>query len=102
MHDLRRGRDRQPTGLLGSRGRAGSVVRGDLATTGRTRRGGRLRDVLVHGAVLRRDARGCRDRKSTRLNSSHMSISYAVCCLKKKKKKYTRLSILQTKKKKNN
>src|SRR5690242_21374991 len=30
------------------------------------------------------------DRKSTRLNSSHMSISYAVFCLKKKKKqKYT-------------
>src|SRR5690242_21193168 len=29
------------------------------------------------------------DRKSTRLNSSHMSISYAVFCLKKKKKKTT-------------
>src|SRR5690242_21158282 len=28
----------------------------------------------------------CVDRKSTRLNSSHMSISYAVFCLKKKKK----------------
>src|SRR5690242_21076920 len=28
------------------------------------------------------------DRKSTRLNSSHMSISYAVFCLKKKKKHY--------------
>src|SRR5690242_21812112 len=28
----------------------------------------------------------CPDRKSTRLNSSHMSISYAVFCLKKKKK----------------
>src|SRR4051812_37753671 len=28
------------------------------------------------------------DRKSTRLNSSHMSISYAVFCLKKKKKKH--------------
>src|SRR5690242_20949391 len=30
---------------------------------------------------------GFQDRKSTRLNSSHMSISYAVFCLKKKKKK---------------
>src|SRR5437868_10518480 len=30
------------------------------------------------------------DRKSTRLNSSHVSISYAVFCLKKKKKKTTR------------
>src|SRR4051812_49565952 len=29
---------------------------------------------------------GILDRKSTRLNSSHMSISYAVFCLKKKKK----------------
>src|SRR5437867_5441666 len=29
-----------------------------------------------------------RDRKSTRLNSSHRTISYAVFCLKKKKKKY--------------
>src|SRR5699024_12374246 len=35
----------------------------------------------------RRGARPCggRDRKSTRLNSSHVSISYAVFCLKKKK-----------------
>src|SRR5436309_11542963 len=30
-------------------------------------------------------ARGARDRKSTRLNSSHVKISYAVFCLKKKK-----------------
>src|SRR3712207_7333631 len=29
-----------------------------------------------------------RDRKSTRLNSSHANISYAVFCLKKKKKDY--------------
>src|SRR2546430_11967422 len=33
--------------------------------------------------------RRTRDRKSTRLNSSHSQISYAVFCLKKKKKKYT-------------
>src|SRR2546430_5082242 len=31
------------------------------------------------------DARRWRDRKSTRLNSSHSQISYAVFCLKKKK-----------------
>src|SRR2546430_4150810 len=30
-----------------------------------------------------------RDRKSTRLNSSHSQISYAVFCLKKKKKKHS-------------
>src|SRR5262245_64649215 len=39
----------------------------------------------------RRDPGGCgpprTDRKSTRLNSSHLGISYAVFCLKKKKKK---------------
>src|SRR5207244_10055531 len=33
---------------------------------------------------------GLGDRKSTRLNSSHQIISYAVFCLKKKKYKYTR------------
>src|SRR5690242_21093044 len=50
------------------------------------------RDDHVGTALLRRleiffwnDARWGRDRKSTRLNSSHMSISYAVFCLKKKK-----------------
>src|SRR2546426_2668787 len=32
-------------------------------------------------------SRCCADRKSTRLNSSHLVISYAVFCLKKKKKK---------------
>src|SRR5258707_14812482 len=35
-------------------------------------------------------AGGRSDRKSTRLNSSHANISYAVFCLKKKKKKKTR------------
>src|SRR2546426_3579034 len=36
---------------------------------------------------LRHAAGGHQDRKSTRLNSSHLVISYAVFCLKKKKKK---------------
>src|SRR5438270_13405115 len=34
---------------------------------------------------LRPCSSSCRDRKSTRLNSSHSQISYAVFCLKKKK-----------------
>src|SRR5436309_9724036 len=34
---------------------------------------------------LRPQRQGLRDRKSTRLNSSHVKISYAVFCLKKKK-----------------
>src|SRR6266480_6679392 len=40
------------------------------------------------------------DRKSTRLNSSHMSISYAVFCLKKKKKTHYHLYFTKKKKKK--
>src|SRR2546427_4179019 len=40
----------------------------------------------VHGAEHRRRRRCSADRKSTRLNSSHSQISYAVFCLKKKKK----------------
>src|SRR5947209_9344381 len=43
-----------------------------------------LRGVGDHTAVDRDDGQ---DRKSTRLNSSHANISYAVFCLKKKKKK---------------
>src|SRR3712207_6865143 len=47
---------------------------------------GRLRDggpVYHHGAFSEQQA--LQDRKSTRLNSSHANISYAVFCLKKKK-----------------
>src|SRR5690242_21501513 len=45
-------------------------------------RAGEHGPVAAHGAEPARGA--ARDRKSTRLNSSHMSISYAVFCLKKK------------------
>src|SRR5438128_7298754 len=44
-------------------------------------RGGRAPNLQVAGR------RGPQDRKSTRLNSSHGSISYAVFCLKKKTEK---------------
>src|SRR3712207_8243802 len=53
--------------------------------------GGELRLPLRHGEHVgaRADGGGAsggdRDRKSTRLNSSHANISYAVFCLKKKK-----------------
>src|SRR2546430_6681486 len=62
--------------------------------------------IVLHRAILREQRRGdqvdprvgglrrqdggdqqLEDRKSTRLNSSHSQISYAVFCLKKKKKK---------------
>src|SRR5437667_7118779 len=44
-------------------------------------------DLLL--TIMIRDVSTTLDRKSTRLNSSHITISYAVFCLKKKKKKYT-------------
>src|SRR5256885_13164281 len=40
--------------------------------------------LLGDGAGVRSQARNIIDRKSTRLNSSHLVISYAVFCLKKK------------------
>src|SRR3712207_8700011 len=57
------------------------------------RKGG-LRALLQHhpwilGLRYGAQGRRCgRDRKSTRLNSSHANISYAVFCLKKKKHTY--------------
>src|SRR5687768_18332653 len=49
--------------------------------------------VRVPSPPCRRRARSA-DRKSTRLNSSHGYISYAVFCLKKKKQKILRTSSL--------
>src|SRR5688572_32488712 len=51
-------------------------------------RGARAR-VHLPRAARRLRARHAVDRKSTRLNSSHSQISYAVFCLKKKKNKKT-------------
>src|SRR5690349_22587892 len=49
------------------------------------RGGGRRDDARGDGRQLLAGGLGCgRDRKSTRLNSSHVEISYAVFCLKKK------------------
>src|SRR2546430_4878408 len=49
-----------------------------------------LREFGNVGLVVEvtKDIWGWRDRKSTRLNSSHSQISYAVFCLKKKKNKH--------------
>src|SRR5207248_6007716 len=49
--------------------------------------GGTAGSPRSHQGLARRRHRRPRDRKSTRLNSSHRTISYAVFCLKKKKKK---------------
>src|SRR3712207_8645249 len=45
----------------------------------------RLREAVLDSRALAR-MKADLDRKSTRLNSSHANISYAVFCLKKKKK----------------
>src|SRR5205085_8053663 len=56
-------------------------------------RGGRVAQALRgRGRRRRRVAASARDRKSTRLNSSHSQISYAVFCLKKKKKESARVT----------
>src|SRR3712207_8413281 len=44
-------------------------------------RGGREGDGLLRGPTLAVDRGAGQDRKSTRLNSSHANISYAVFCL---------------------
>src|SRR5438876_3250263 len=61
---------------------------------------GHSRRVIVHAKDKRGDGKNValgepiEDRKSTRLNSSHPSISYAVFCLKKKKKRNENIRIL--------
>src|SRR5438876_4474131 len=57
---------------------------GQLGSTGVQSRGPAV-DVIVAGAARGELEVSQTDRKSTRLNSSHPSISYAVFCLKKKK-----------------
>src|SRR5947208_11973423 len=62
--------------------------RSTLFPTRRSSALGRLREAQTTGGLDRPGARGAvraQDRKSTRLNSSHQIISYAVFCLKKKK-----------------
>src|SRR5437868_13134944 len=44
-----------------------------------------FRSLVSNGTLTQSDILGIRDRKSSLLNSSHVSISYAVFCLKKKK-----------------
>src|SRR5258705_1569511 len=64
-----------------------SALRGDPADCERhVLRGHELSDPHVHVAV---GVEALGDRKSTRLNSSHLGISYAVFCLKKKTKNST-------------
>src|SRR5690242_21131786 len=70
--------------VLERRARLGCQAHVDLRVGDRVEVDGRL-PVQKRDRDERLDREGRRDRKSTRLNSSHMSISYAVFCLKKKK-----------------
>src|SRR2546430_14529911 len=62
-----------------------------ISGAGRRSRGGRRQDRGLAPSARHRRCR--RDRKSTRLNSSHSQISYAVFCLKKKKKNKKRYKV---------
>src|SRR5206468_7295445 len=77
--------------------RRSTVLPGDPPAAGRRSRAGTSRTgavarMLFFQKFSRTAGRSAasRDRKSTRLNSSHDQISYAVFCLKKKKKKTRR------------
>src|SRR5699024_12433815 len=61
---------------------AGKFIKAEL--TGKTVKPFKYRDKGTMATIGRSSAV---DRKSTRLNSSHVSISYAVFCLKKKRKR---------------
>src|SRR5438477_7960828 len=74
--------------------RAGAERGCQAGNAGKAGEAGATGRFLFAAADQRASARECKDagqagedRKSTRLNSSHMSISYAVFCLKKKRRK---------------
>src|SRR5438045_7903892 len=68
----------------------------ELAANRRTKNN-QLRDCSATWLEGSRFCRGARrDRKSTRLNSSHLGISYAVFCLKKKNNKETMTKHMST------
>src|SRR6266540_5552444 len=103
-HRARRaGRARQTAPALPAAFRRCSPARSrrhrGLRPAWRPERCARASPRVPHRAGLPLQGRRARDRKSTRLNSSHITISYAVFCLKKKKKKPEK--ILINKKKKN-
>src|SRR3989442_2388629 len=62
-----------------------SAQRAALVNFAQAQTGALLRDVVAIEVSPIRFAVDPKDRKSTRLNSSHVRISYAVFCLKKKK-----------------
>src|SRR5207249_8607927 len=84
-------RARGPRSGLHLQGNVGGEIHGDGHQADALNAATSRRSTVLDMQAERSPGR-FRDRKSTRLNSSHVSISYAVFCLKKKKnkKKYNR------------
>src|SRR5690606_40254729 len=80
----RAGRDDVPRGVRADRVRRhdGRADHADAVVLRRHADGDAADDVPVGGAVPAARAAGVADRESTRLNSSHVKISYALLCLK--------------------
>src|SRR5256885_9527047 len=77
------------SGLLRAAAAAVETLRAGVRGPAGALRSGRDDRLLLHHSACQRSERLQRfqqDRKSTRLNSSHLVISYAVFCLKKKTK----------------
>src|SRR3712207_8960511 len=81
------------TTLFRSEGLAWAIW--ELPTTSWAIPNGRLSSMSKRWPLRGNSRIGKRDRKSTRLNSSHANISYAVFCLKKKILQYGRLDTYQ-------
>src|SRR5437870_8953672 len=89
------------TTLFRSQVRAHEAIRAALATAA-ARLGASVSASAVELERPRDAAHGrSRDRKSTRLNSSHVAISYAVFCLKKKKQHMTTQAFSKLRRKSN-
>src|SRR5690625_7101142 len=82
-----------PARLLKGAGKIGSAAKGPMST--RTAKALQSQEKLSSLTDLSKAASlqsVNKDRKSTRLNSSHVAISYAVFCLQKKKQQLIELS----------
>src|SRR6266567_6791360 len=96
---MQRARQRRPAepGLPPSRGQDGHIE--PVLQRGVPGHAEPVQQAAVGRAAAEEDVlAGVEDRKSTRLNSSHSQISYAVFCLKKKKKKKVYFTYQKTKK----
>src|SRR3712207_6892967 len=76
-----------------------TLFRSDLARDDEAAAAEPVLSAVAEGSARRRDGRRVEetghggDRKSTRLNSSHANISYAVFCLKKKNNNHIRVQV---------